>query len=66
MDACKKSILGWQLSDTRALGPCILTMHINFEKFKVSPNKALKLNADIHINTGSFLNINFLVYINYN
>lgn len=46
MDACKKSILGYQVSDTRAVGPCILTMRMAFEKFKVFPNKALKFIAD--------------------
>ncbi len=46
MDACKKSILGYQVSDTRAVGPCILTMRMAFEKFKKSPNKALKFIAD--------------------
>ena len=42
MDACKKSILGYQVSDTRATGPCILAMRMAFEKFKVFPNKALR------------------------
>ena len=46
MDACKKSILGYQVSDTRAVGPCILTMRMAFEKFKEFPNKALKFIAD--------------------
>ncbi len=46
MDACKKSILSYQVSDTRAVGPCILTMRMAFEKFKVFPNKALKFIAD--------------------
>jgi len=46
MDACKKSILGYQVSDTRAVGPCILAMRMAFEKFKVFPNKALKFIAD--------------------
>jgi transposase-like protein/ssDNA-binding Zn-finger/Zn-ribbon topoisomerase 1 len=46
MDACKKSILGYQVSDTRAVGPCILAMRMAFEKFKEFPNKALKLIAD--------------------
>ena len=26
MNACKRSILGYQVSDTRATRPCILTM----------------------------------------
>jgi transposase-like protein/ribosomal protein S27E len=46
MDACKKSILGYQVSDTRAVGPCILTMRMAFEKFKSFPGKALKFIAD--------------------
>jgi transposase-like protein len=46
MDACKKSILGYQVSDTRAVGPCILTMRMAFEKFKTFPGKALKFIAD--------------------
>jgi len=46
MDACKKSILGYQVSDTRAVGPCILTMRMAFEKFKEFPNKALRFIAD--------------------
>lgn len=46
MDACKKSILGYQVSDTRAVGPCVLAMRMAFEKFKVFPNKALKFIAD--------------------
>ena len=46
MDACKKSILGYQVSDTRDVGPCILTMRMAFEKFKTFPNKALRFIAD--------------------
>ena len=46
MDACKKSILGYQVSDTRAVGPCILAMRMAFEKFKIFPGKALKFIAD--------------------
>lgn len=46
MDACKKSILGYQVSDTRAVGPCILAMRMAFEKFKTFPGKALKFIAD--------------------
>ena len=46
MDACKKSILGYQVSDTRAVGPCILAMHMAFDKFAKFPNKALKFIAD--------------------
>ena len=46
MDACKKSILGYQVSDTRAVGPCILAMRMTFDKFAKFPNKALKFIAD--------------------
>lgn len=46
MDACKKSILGYQVSDNRSVGPCILAMRMAFEKFKEFPNKALKFIAD--------------------
>lgn len=46
MDACKKSILGYQVSDTRAVGPCILSMRMAFEKFKTFPGKALRFIAD--------------------
>ncbi|WP_316137301.1 DDE-type integrase/transposase/recombinase, partial [Clostridium sp.] len=46
MDACKKSILGYQVSDTRATGPCILAMRMAFDKFKNFPGKALNFVAD--------------------
>ena len=46
MDACKKSILGYQVSDTRAVSPCILAMRMAFDKFSNFPNKALKFVAD--------------------
>ena len=46
MDACKKSILGYQVSDTRAVGPCILAIRMAFDKFKTFPGKALKFIAD--------------------
>jgi transposase-like protein len=46
MDACKKSILGYQVSDTRAVGPCILAMRMAFEKFKEFPVKHLRFIAD--------------------
>ena len=46
MDACKKSILGYQVSDTRAVGPCILAMRMAFDKFSKFPGKALKFVAD--------------------
>lgn len=46
MDACKKSIIGYQVSDTRSVGPCILAMRMAFEKFKTFPGKVLKFIAD--------------------
>lgn len=46
MDACKKSIIGYQVSDTRAVGPCILAMRMAFKKFKTFPGKNLKFIAD--------------------
>lgn len=42
MDALKKSVLGYQVSNTRSIGPCILAMRMAFEKFKKFPG--LKLN----------------------
>lgn len=46
MDALKKSILGYQISDTRDIGPCVLAMRMAFSKFKEFPGKALKFTAD--------------------
>lgn len=46
MDATKKSILGYQVSDTRSVGPCILAMRMAFDKFKTFPGKALNFIAD--------------------
>jgi transposase-like protein/ssDNA-binding Zn-finger/Zn-ribbon topoisomerase 1 len=46
MDAIKKSILGYQISDTRDVGPCILAMRMAFSKYKEFPGKALKFAAD--------------------
>ncbi len=46
MDTVSRSILGYQVSDTRAVGPCILAMRMAFSKFKVFPNNALKFIAD--------------------
>jgi transposase-like protein/ssDNA-binding Zn-finger/Zn-ribbon topoisomerase 1 len=45
-DALTRSILGYQVSDTRAVGPCILAMRMAFSKFKEFPGKALKFIAD--------------------
>jgi len=46
MDAIKKSILGYQISNTRDVGPCILAMRMAFSKFKDFPGMALKFTAD--------------------
>ena len=46
MDAVSRSILGYQVSDSRDVGPCILTMRMAFNKFKEFPNKALRFIAD--------------------
>jgi transposase-like protein/rubredoxin len=46
MDAIKKSILGYQVSNTRDVGPCILAMRMAFSKFKEFPGKALKFISD--------------------
>lgn len=46
MDACKKSILGYQVSNTRAVGPCILSMRMAFDKFKIFPQGLLKFISD--------------------
>jgi hypothetical protein len=46
MDAIKKSIIGYQVSDTRAIGPCILSMRMAFSKFKEFPGKVLKFVSD--------------------
>ncbi len=46
MDALKKSILGYQISNTRDVGPCILAMRMAFAKFKEFPGKALKFISD--------------------
>lgn len=34
VDAISRSILGYQVSDTRSVGPCILAMRMAFSKFK--------------------------------
>jgi len=46
MDVIKKSILGYQISNSRDVGPCILAMRMAFSKFKEFPGKALKFAAD--------------------
>ncbi|MBZ2174718.1 transposase [Schnuerera sp. xch1] len=42
MDALKKSILGYQVSNTRSIDPCILAMRMAFQKFKEFPGLNLK------------------------
>lgn len=46
MDALKKSILGYEVSDNRSTGHCILAMRRAFLKFKLFPGKALKFVVD--------------------
>jgi transposase-like protein/predicted RNA-binding Zn-ribbon protein involved in translation (DUF1610 family) len=46
MDVLKKSILGYRISNTRDVGPCILAMRMAFAKFKVFPGQALRFVAD--------------------
>ena len=42
MDTVSRSILGYQVSKSRDVGPCILTMRMAFDKFTEFPGKALK------------------------
>ena len=46
MDTVSRSILGYQVSKSRDVGPCILAMRMAFEKFKQFPGEALKFIAD--------------------
>lgn len=46
IDAVTKSILGYRVSLSRDVGPCILAMRMAFSKFKEFPGKALKFVAD--------------------
>jgi transposase-like protein len=46
MDALKKSILGYRVSSSRDVGPCILAMRMAFAKFKEFPGMALRFAAD--------------------
>ena len=39
MDAARRSILGYQVSDNRGVGPCILAMRMAFRHFKELPEK---------------------------
>ena len=45
MDAAKRSILGYQVSDNRGVGPCIMTMRMAFQHFKELP-KNFRFIAD--------------------
>lgn len=45
MDAASRSILGYQVSDNRSVGPCILAMRMAFQHFKELP-KNFKFIAD--------------------
>jgi len=46
MDAAKRSVLGYTVSNTRTVEPCILTMRMAFDKYKNFPGKTLKFIAD--------------------
>ena len=37
MDAAKRSIIGYQVSDNRGVGPCILAMRMAFRHLKALP-----------------------------
>ena len=45
MDAAKRSIIGYQISDNRGVGPCILSMRMALKHFKELP-KSFKFIAD--------------------
>jgi len=45
MDAASRSIIGYQVSDNRGVGPCILTMRMALRHFKELPDK-FKFIAD--------------------
>ena len=45
MDAAKRSIIGYQISDNRGVGPCILSMRMALKHFKKLP-KNFKFIAD--------------------
>ena len=46
MDKVSRSILGYQVSTSRSVGPCILTMNMAFDKSKEFPGKTRKFIAD--------------------
>ena len=45
MDAASRSILGYQVSDNRSVGPCVLSMRMAFRQFKELP-KNFRFIAD--------------------
>ena len=45
MDAAKRSIIGYQVSDNRGVGPCILAMRMAFRHLKALPEN-FKFIAD--------------------
>ncbi len=45
MDAAKRSVIGYQVSDNRGVGPCILAMRMAFQHLKELP-KNFKFIAD--------------------
>ena len=45
MDAASRSILGYQVSDNRSVGPCILAMRMAFRGIKDSP-RSFRFIAD--------------------
>lgn len=46
MDAAKRSIIGYQVSDNRGVGPCILTMRMAFRNLKELPKTLNSLRMD--------------------
>jgi transposase-like protein len=46
MDAAKRSIIGYQISDNRGVGPCILSMRMAFKHFKEKLPENFKFIAD--------------------
>lgn len=46
MDKVSRSTLGYQVSTSRDVGPCILTMRMAFDKFRQFPDRVLKFIAD--------------------
>lgn len=46
MDAAKRSIIGYRISDNRGVGPCILSMRMAFKHFKEKLHGHFKFIAD--------------------